>query len=802
MTSFLQDARYALRLFAKAPGFAVVAVLTLALGIGANTAIFTVVNALLLRPLPYGEPSRLVMVWQDLRGRGGPPDEWATPGNYADWRGAKDVFEDVAVIASWRPTLTGGAEPEPIPGERVSHEYFSVLGIQPLQGRSFQQSDDVPNAPLVAMLSHGLWQRRFGGDPAIIGSAVTLGGEPHQIIGIVPQGFRPIVNSDAQIWRPFRLNTATPSRGAVVLRAVAKLPAGVSLDRAQAAADVLAGQLEKQYPQFNEKTRFNLTPLHDRVVGDIRPGLLALLGAVAFVLLIACANIANLLLARGSARGRELAVRLALGAARRRVVRQLLTESVILAVIGGIAGVMLGTWAVEALVAAAPDNAPRLSEIALDWRVLGFAALLTVVTGVLFGLAPAFQAARGDVTGALNDRGRGNTGTAGRNIRRALVSVEVALALILLTGAGLLLQTFIKLQSADLGFKPDNLIAGFVNPPGAAGYNSPEKHLAFYDRVFDNAKALPGVQNVAMASVLPLSGDSDTSFSIEGASAPRSQSETPVTWYRLVSASYFETMGVAIRRGRSFQTREATPVVVVNETFARSYFPGSEALGRRIRLGGPDDPWFTIVGIAADVKIRGAREGPRVETYVPYWQMTEPGMWIIAKAASNPEGLTAPIKQAVYSVDRNVPVSGVTTLTSMVGDSIEQPRFFALLATAFAVLALTLAAIGIYGVMSYVVSQRTGEIGVRMALGASPSEVFTLVVGDGLKLAAAGVVLGLAGSYFVARWLTTLLFGVLPGDPVTFAATSIVLLAIAAAACLLPASRATRVDPMVALRSE
>jgi putative ABC transport system permease protein len=802
MTSLLQDARYALRLLARAPGFAVVAVLTLALGIGANTAIFTVVNALLLRPLPYGEPDRLVMVWQDLRGRGGPHDEWATPGNYADWRLAKDVFEDVAVISGWRPTLTGGAEPEPIPGERVSHEYFSVLGISPVQGRSFQQSDDVPNAPPVAMMSYGLWQRRFGGDPAIVGSAVTLGGEPHQIIGIVPPGFRPIVTADAQIWRPLRLNTATPSRGAVVLRAVAKLPAGVPLERAQASADVLAARLEQQYPQFNEKTRFNLTPLHDRVVGDIRPGLLALLGAVAFVLLIACANIANLLLARGSARGRELAVRLALGAGRRRVVRQLLTESVILALMGGIAGVMLGTWAVDALVAAAPENAPRVSEIALDPRVLGFAALLTIVTGVLFGLAPAFQAARGELTGALNDRGRGNTGTAGRNVRSALVTAEVALAMILLTGAGLLLQTFIKLQSADLGFKPDNLIAGFVNPPAAAGYNSPEKHLAFYDRVFENAQALPGVQNVAMASVLPLSGDSDTSFSIEGAPAPRSQSETPVTWYRLVSASYFDTMGVAIKRGRSFQPREATPLVVVNETFARTYFPGTEALGRRIRLGGPDDPWFTIVGIAGDVKIRGAREGPRVETYVPYWQMTEPGMWIIGKAASNPEALTAPLKQAVYSVDRNVPVAGVTTLAGMVGDSIEQPRFFAMLASAFAALALTLAAIGIYGVMSYAVSQRTGEIGVRMALGASPSEVFALVVGDGLKLAAVGVVLGLAGSYFVARWLTTLLFGVLPGDPVTFAATSVALLAIAAAACLLPASRATRVDPMVALRSE
>jgi putative ABC transport system permease protein len=402
----------------------------------------------------------------------------------------------------------------------------------------------------------------------------------------------------------------------------------------------------------------------------------------------------------------------------------------------------------------------------------------------------------------LSDRGRGNTGAGGRTLRRVLVSAEVALALMLLTGAGLLLQTFIKLQSADLGFKPENLIAGFTSPPGAAGYNTPEKHRAFYDRVFENARALPGVQNVAMASVLPLSGDSDTSFSIEGAPAPRSQSETPVTWYRLVSASYFDTMGVAIKRGRAFQDREAMPVVVVNETFGRTYFPEGNPIGRRIRLGGPDDPWFTIVGIAGDVKVRGAREGPRVETYVPYWQMTEPGMWVIAKAASNPEGLTAVLKQAVYSVDRNVPLSGVTTLSGMVGDSIDQPRFFATLAGAFAVLALVLAAIGIYGVMSYTVSQRTGEIGVRMALGASPSEVFRLVVGDGLKLAVAGVVLGVAGSFFVTRWLSSLLFGVRPGDPWTFIATSMALLAIAAAACFVPASRATRVDPIEALRTE
>jgi putative ABC transport system permease protein len=587
----------------------------------------------------------------------------------------------------------------------------------------------------------------------------------------------------------------------VVLRAVARLPDGLPLQRAQAAADVLAAQLEARYPESNEKTRFNLTPLHDRVVGDIKPGLLALLGAVAFVLLIACANIANLLLARGSARGRELAVRVALGAARARVVRQLLTESVILAAVGGMAGVLLGTWAVDALVTAAPDNAPRLSEISLDARVLIFALLVTLVTGVLFGLAPALQAARGEVTDSLKEGARGSTGGAGRTVRRVLVTTEIALALVLLTGAGLLLQTFVKLQSADLGFKPDNLIAGAVNPPTAAGYDTRAKHLAFYDRVFENAKALPGAERVALASVLPLSGDSDRGFAIEGAPPPRSQSESPVTWYRQVSASYFETMGIPIKRGRGFEEREATPSVVVNETFTKTYFPGQEAIGRRLRFEA-DLPAFTIIGIAADVKVRGAREGPRVETYIPYWQMTEPGMFVIIKAAGDPGRLVAPLRQAVYSIDRNVPVSGITTLSEMVGDAIEQPRFLAVLAAGFALLALTLAAIGIYGVMSYAVSQRTTEIGVRMALGASPPEVFRLVIGDGLKLAAIGVALGLAGSYFVTRWLGALLFGVQAGDPATFAATSAALLAIAGAACFIPASRATQVDPMVALRSE
>ena len=800
MHTTLQDLRYAVRSLLKTPGFAVVAILTIALGIGANTAIFTVVNSLLLRPLPYANAERLVMVWQDWSARGGPADEWGTPGNFVDWRAEQSLFQNVTAISGWRPTLTGDAEPESLVGEQVTYEYFSVLGVRPALGRDFRWEDDVPNAPRVAIISDALWKRRFGANPSAVGQVVNLSGVSHEIVGVMPPRFRPAIVTDGELWRPMRLNRATPNRGAVVLRVVGRLADGVTFDQAQAAASALAARLQTVHPKFNEKTGFNLQPLHDRVVGDIRPALLAVLGGVGFVLLIACANIANLLLARGSGRGRELAVRAALGAGRARMVRQLLTESLVLAVAGGLSGFLIGVWMVDGLRAMAPENAPRLGEISLDTTVFAFAALLTLVTGLLFGLAPAVQHSRVDITHSLKEAGRGTSGGGGRTLRRVLITAEVALALVLLTGGVLLIQTFVRLQRADLGFRTEGVLVGSVNPP-AVVYNSRQKYIAFYDQLMEKLSAIPGVQQAALSSFLPLdAGDSDTSFAIEGRPAPTGATDTPVTWYREISAGYFDAIGMRIRRGRNFAEREAAPSAIVNETLARKYFPNEDPVGRRIRFG-QDSPWITIIGVVADARVQGAREETRVETFVPYWQLGEGGMSIILNG-NNPSAFAAPLRQAVASVDRNVPVIGIQTMTEIFDDSIAQPRFLATLAGGFAALALLLAAIGIYGVMTYVMSQRIAEIGVRMALGATAREVFKLVIADGLKLSAIGVAIGAAGAIGVGYSLTKLLFGVPPADPLTIAAAAATLITVAAAASFLPAWRATRVDPMVALRAE
>jgi putative ABC transport system permease protein len=800
MSRLIQDVRYALRTMGKAPGFTAVVVLTLALGVAANTAIFSVVNALLLRPLPYPDSNRLVMVWQDLRARGGPIDEWATPGNYVDWRADTRVFEGLAAMQRWAASISGdGLQASPLVGEQVTASYFDVLGVAPALGRTFTSQEDVPNAPRVAIISHDLWTSRFGGDPSVIGRTAMLSGEPHEIVGVMPAGFRPGVLPNAVVWRPLRLNVAQPARGLVVLRVVARLRNGLSMPQAASALSALAQQLEREHPDANRAAGIYVVRLQDRVVGDVRPALLVLLGAVAFVLLIACVNVANLLLARASRRSREMAVRIALGAGRGRVVRQLLTESLLLAAIGGVAGIVLAQWAVSGLLAMAPPALPRMDGVRLDGTVLLFVLALIVVTGILFGLAPAWHASRGDVTPALNEGARGSTAGTGHRTRRLLIVSEVALALMLLVGGGLLLRTFVELQHVNLGIDPSHVLTGTVQPPRAR-YDTPEKGVALYDRLLEKAAALPGVRIAALSSIVPLSGgDSDMGFAIEGRPPADNPDQEPVTWYRLVSADYFRAMGITIRSGRGFTPHQAEPTVLINETLARRYWPGTNPIGKRVKFS-REGPWFTITGTVNDVKVRGAQAENRAEMYVPYWHLPEAGISLVLKASVDPESLAGPMREMVRQIDPDLPVSGIASMDTLVADSVAEPRFFASLVGVFAVLALALAAVGIYGVMSYLVAQRTGEIGVRLALGAAEKQIFRLVLGDSLRLTAIGVAVGIAGALAIGRMLRQLLFGVTAADPLTFALTVAVLTAVAVAATYVPARRAMRTDPIGALR--
>ena len=800
-----RDVRYSVRTLVGRPGFSVAAVLSLALAIGANTAIFSVIRGVLLKPLPYAAPHELVTVWQDYRAKGGPIDEWATPGNFVDWRAESRVFKSMASMRGFAPVLTGMGDAEMLLGEQVTERYFDVLGAVPVKGRVFRPEEMVPNAPRVVIISHTFWRERFGGADDVLSKQLMLSGEPHQIVGVMGKDFRPFVNLAASVWRPDRLNLATPSRGAIVLRIIARLQPGVGIETARAAMATMAADLSRRYPQTSASVGISVIPLHERVIGNVRPGMLVLLGAVLLVLLIACVNIANLLLARATGRAREIAVRVAIGAGRGRVVRQLLTESVVLALVGGAAGVLLSVLGLKAFIALAPAGMPRLNEISIDGFVLGLSAGLTLLTGLLFGLVPALQLARTNHSTTLKDGGRGASGASGHALRRGLVIAEMAIALMLLVGGGLLMRSFAGMQRADLGFNPAGVTTAFVQVP-VNRFATPAEFIAFEDRVLERVGAVPGVTRVAWTSILPLAagGDNDMNFTIEGVATPPPDQPGIVAWFRVVSDDYLSLMGMRVRSGRGFERGEAQPVIVISQALAARYWKDADPVGRRVQFGPANgSPWYTIIGVVDDVRSNGVRAAARGEMFIPYrhaGRLAAGGLNLVVKTDAAPDVTAQALTEAVREIDPRLPVTSVMPMSALIGQSVEEPRFLAAIAVAFAILAMLLAAIGVYGVMAYAVTARQKEIGVRLALGASRRDVFGLMYTGGLKLMIAGVVLGAAGAAALAPALRTLLYGLEPLDVATFATMGAVLLVTSGLAVLIPATRATRVDPVATLR--
>jgi putative ABC transport system permease protein len=806
MDTLLQDIRYSVRTLLKSPGFAAVAVIALALGIGANSAIFSAVNAVLLRPLPYKDASRLVMIWQDHRARGGPEREWASPSNFYDWRDHNQVFDHVAALVGWGPTLTGQGEPEDLVGAAVSDDTFSMLGVQPSLGRTFRPDEDQPGAEKVVVLSDKLWRRRFGADESLIGKPIILGGDSYTVVGVMPAKFKFPIIGDAELWRTLRPALGKGcGRGCVVLRVIAQLKPGVTIEDARLDMNALASNLAQQYPEADSGIGITLVGLQEQIVGDTKPVLLVLLGAVAFVLLIACANVANLLLARASSREKEIAIRTALGARRLRLIRQLLTESLLLALIGSSVGLLLAVWMVDLLVAFSPPGAPRVDEIKIDGSVLLFTFGVAVLTGLLFGLIPAVRSSKPDLNQSLKEGKGSGTSASRRSVRSALVVAEVALALMLLIGAGLLMKSFVNLIRVDPGFNAGNVIVASVGLPRTR-YPEPNRIITFYDTLLERIKSLPGVQAAGAVSSLPLGGGgTDQDFRIEGLPEPK-PGEEPVAWYSSVTPDYFQTLGVKLIKGRLFTEDDragAPPVVVISESMSKRYFSGEEPLGKRIGTGGGDKiVWHEIVGVTADVKHFGLGVEARPSMYLPLAQAPARGMAVAVRTTSDATSIAAVLRSEVAAIDKDLAVSSVRSMQDIVGESVAEPRLTVWLLGIFAAVAMLLSAIGIYGVMSYSVTQRTREIGLRMALGAQASDVLRLVVRQALLLAFVGVAIGLIGAFALTRFMSTLLFEVSASDPATYFVISIILTGVALVASALPARRAIGVDPMVALRYE
>jgi putative ABC transport system permease protein len=809
------DLRYAWRVLGKSPGFTLVAVLTLALGIGASTAIFSVVNGVLLRPLPFEAPERLVMVWGDLY-REGLNQMNASAPEFFDYKDAQ-VFEQLAAYHWQGFNFTGGDQPVRINGAKVTASFFPLLGVPPELGRTFSAEEDQPGAGQAVVISHRLWQQRFGADPNVIGHTVQLDGKPFTLIGVMPKGFE-YPSQYINAWTPLAFTAddlKASERGSHGLDVIARLKSGVTVEQAQAEMNLLARRIAEQYKDdYPKGFGLHLVSLHEQTVGDIRPALMVLLGAVGFVLLTACANVANLLLARATTRRREMALRAALGASRGRLVRQLLTESVLLALAGGALGLLLSFWAVKALLAIAPGDIPRFREVGIDSRALLFTLLISVMTGLLFGLAPALQSSLLNLNEALKTGGQSvGDGARGNRLRRLLVVAEVALALTLSIGAGLMIKSFIGLNQVNPGFDAaDTLSARIVLTPEK--YAEPERKRAFFDQLIERIKALPGVRSSAVVSALPLSGYSnDRGFIIEGRQGMQGApgDVQPTSDYVVVSTNYFQAMGIPILRGRALQEGDNAGElsVVINESFARKFFASAEALGQRIKLGGRQSPfpWLTIVGVAGDVRHRGLDKGVKPEMYVPYRQARLPAwpvgsMYLVVRGAGQPEALAAAVREQVQAIDPDQPLANIETMSERLGESISERRFSTLLMGVFAGAALLLAVVGLYGVMSYSVTERTREFGIRMALGAQPGDVLRLIIIEGGRVALLGVIAGVLASLMLTRGMASLLYGVSATDPLTFAGVAVLLIVVSLVACYLPARRATRVDPMIALRYE
>ncbi|HEX6323733.1 MAG TPA: ABC transporter permease [Vicinamibacterales bacterium] len=790
----MSDLRFVFRVLTRAPGFTITVLLALALGIGATTAIFSLVNGVLLQPLPYPGSDRLVMVWQDYTGRGGPVDEWASPGVYNDWRGQRDVFTSASAVGGWNAALAlDGGPPEALRGEQVTHEYLATLGLTPAAGRFFEPREDIPGAPRAVVLSHDLWTSHFGASRALIGRTISIGNEPHEVVGIAPPGTRGVLTADAALWRPLRLNLGTPTYGSIFLRVVARLAPGVSHEEASERLTLMARALEPTRPSYRQVAG-RVQRAQDWIVGDARLPLLVLLAAVVTLLALTVANIANLLLARATSRDREMSIRAAIGASRGRLVRLMMLESLVLSLAGGALGLLVAAWSLSGLLALIGDILPRAAEVRLDASALGVAALLAAVTGLLFGLAPALQSSRADLQGPLRESGR-STSNKGRAARNALVVAQIALALVMLVSASLIVRSFASLRHVDLGFRPDSVSVGTV-ALGGSGYRTGAEVRAFLSQLEQRLQGIPGVTDAGFSSQLPLAGggDSDTTFTIVGKPERQEDGRSRVSWYRSVSAGYFRTMGMRMARGRAMTA--GAPEAVINEAFAARYFPGEDPIGRQIVS---DTPPLTIVGVVADARTRGPRAATRNEMFLPYEFMPEGRYFIVARANEGMPVIPA-LRSVVSSIDPNVPLAQPGTMRELHADALAQPRLLATLLGAFAAAALLLALIGIYGVIAFAVGQRTSEMGIRLAMGATPGQVVRLVLSDGLRLGAIGLALGVAGGLAAANGVASLLHGVAPRDPATFAAAAVVILATAALGSWLPARRASRIAPTEALR--